>query len=133
MSVKAYREVKRVYSRSGHYEWHLVVENGRELESEAPGEGVAAVDPGEIHPLTLTDGEETGGITAAELRAIFEWQNKKLAEIQHCEASPYGGKQAAKVGGSRGWQRLQQAKTAREIRDKVSRAAVEWVCERQVG
>jgi hypothetical protein len=88
---------------------------------------------GEIHPLTLTDGEETGVITARELRAIFEWQNKRLAEIEHCEASPCGGKQAANVGGSRGWQRLQQAKTARQIRDKVSRAAVEWVCKRQVG
>jgi putative transposase len=98
------------------------------------GRGSGSRSCGEIHPLTLTDGEETGVITARELRAIFEWQNKKLAEIQHCEASPYGGKQANKVGGSRGWQRLQQAKnklrakTARQIRDKVSRAAVEWVC-----
>jgi putative transposase len=134
LSVEAFREVKLVYNRSGYYEWHVVIENGREPESEPPGKGVAAVDPGEIHPLTLTDGEETLVVTARELRAIKQWRNKKQAEIQH--------KQATKIKGGRAWQRLQQAKnrllskTARQIRDiehKVSRAAVEWVRERQVG
>jgi putative transposase len=128
LSLEAFREVKLVYNRSGYYEWHIAVEDGREPEMEPPGDGVAAVDPGEIHPLALTDGKETLIVTARELRAIKHWRNKKLAEIQH--------KQAAKVKGSRAWWRLQQSKnrllarTQRQMRDiehKVSRAGAEWV------
>ncbi len=134
LPVEAFREVKLVYNRSAYYEWHVAIENAREPEAKPPGVGVAAIDPGEIHPLTLTDGEETLVVTARELRAIKQWRNKKLAEIQY--------KQAAKVKSSRAWQRLQQAKnrllakTKRQIRDvehKVTRAAAEWVRERQVG
>jgi putative transposase len=126
----AFREVKLVYDRSGYYEWHVAVEDGREPE-DAPGDRVVAVDPGEIHPLVLTDGEETLIVTAREMRAIKQWRNKKLAEIQH--------KQAAKVKGSRAWWRLQRAKNKllartqrqqRDIEHKASRAAAEWVRER---
>ena len=129
----AFREAKLVYDRSGYYEWHVAVEDGREPE-DAPGDRVVAVDPGEIHPLALTDGEETLIVTARELRAIKHWRNKKLAEIQH--------KQAAKVKGSRAWWRLQRAKNKllaktwrqqRDVEHKVSRAAAEWVLERKAG
>ena len=134
LGVDAFREVKLVYNRSGHYEFHVGIEDGRAGATEPPGNGVAAVDPGEIHPLALTDGEETLIITARELRAIKQWRNKKLAEITR--------KQAAKVKGSRAWWRLQRAKnrllakTHRQIRDiehKVSREGAEWVQERGVG
>ena len=134
LPVDAFREVKLVYNQCGFYEWHIAIEDGREKAAESPGNGVAAVDAGEIHPLALTDGEETLIITARELRAIKQLRNKKLAEMQH--------KQAAKVKGSRAWWRLQRAKnrllarTERQIRDiehKISRAAVEWVRERGVG
>jgi len=134
LAVEAIREVKLVYNRSGHYEFHVAVEDGRDPAANAPGEGVAAVDPGEIHPLVLTDGEETLVVTARELRAIKQYRNKQLAAIQR--------KQAAKVRGSRGWRRLRRAKnrlrakSQRQIRDiehKVSREAVEWVRARGVG
>ncbi|MBN1978793.1 MAG: transposase [Anaerolineae bacterium] len=133
LPADAFREVKLVYNRSGWYEWHVAVEDGREPQ-DAPGNRVIAVDPGEIHPLCLTDGEETLIVTARELRAVKHWRNKKLAEIQH--------KQAAKVKGSRAWWRLQRAKnrllakTRRQQRDtehKVSRAAAEWVRECEAG
>jgi putative transposase len=133
LPADAFREVRLVYSRSGWYEWHIAVEDGREPE-DAPGDGVVAVDPGEIHPLCLTDGQETLIVTARELRAIKRWRNKKLAEIQH--------KQAAKVKGSRAWWRLQRAKSKllaktrrrqRDVEHKVSRAAAEWVREREAG
>lgn len=132
--VEAFREAKLVYKRSGYYEWHVTIEDGREPAAAPPGDKVAAVDPGEIHPLSLTDGEETLIVTARELRAIKQWRNKKLGEIQH--------KQAAKVKGSRAWRRLQRAKNRlraktqrqrRDIEHKVSRAAAEWVRERGVG
>jgi putative transposase len=133
LSLEAFREVKLVYNRSGHYEWHIAVEDGKQPEAEPPGDGVAAVDPGEIHPLALTDGEETLIVTARELRAIKHRRNKKLAEIQR--------KQAAKIKGSRAWRRLQRSKnrllarTRRQMRDiehKVSRAGAEWVRQRGV-
>jgi putative transposase len=133
LPLDAFREVKLVYDRSGYYEWHVAIEDGKEPQ-DAPGDRVVAVDPGEIHPLALTDGEETLIVTARELRAIKQWRNKKLAEIQH--------KQAAKVKGSRAWRRLQRARndllarTKRQIRDiehKVSRAAADWVRERETG
>ena len=134
LAVDAFREVKLVYNRSGFYEFHVAIEDGREPATEPPGDGVAAADPGEIHPLALTDGEETLIITARELRAVKQGCNKKLAEIAH--------KQAAKVKGSRAWWRLQRAKNRllakarRQIRDgehKVSREGAEWVRERGVG
>ncbi len=129
--LDAFRKVELVYNRSGYYEWHIAVEDGRQPEKEPPGDRVVAADPGEIHPLVLTDGEETLVITAREMRAIKHRRNKELARIQH--------KQAAKVKGSRAWRRLQQAKnkllakTKRQMRDiehKVSRAGAEWVRER---
>jgi putative transposase len=133
LPTAAFREVKLVYNRPGWYEWHVAVEDGREPQ-DAPGDRVVAVDPGEIHPLVLTDGEETLIITARELRAVKHWRNKKLADIQH--------KQAAKVKGSRAWWRLQRAKNKllaktrrqqRDIEHKVNRAAAEWVREREAG
>jgi putative transposase len=133
VAADAVREVKLVYNRSGWYGWHVAVEDDRKPE-DAPGDRVVAVDPGEIHPLVLTDGEESLIVTARELRAVRQWRNKKMAEIQH--------KQAAKVKGSRAWRRLQRAKdkllarAKRQLRDvehKVSRAAAEWVRERGVG
>ena len=133
LSADAFREVKLVYNRCGWYEWHVAVEDGREPE-DAPGDRVVAIDPGEIHPLSLTDGEETLIVIARELRAVKQRRNKKLAEIQH--------KQAAKVKGSRAWWRLQRAKNRllaktqrqqRDIEHKVSRAAAEWVRERKAG
>ena len=133
LSADAFREVKLVYNRCGWYEWHVAVEDGREPE-DAPGDRVVAIDPGEIHPLSLTDGEETLIVIAREMRAVKQRRNKKLAEIQH--------KQAAKVKGSRAWWRLQRAKNRllaktqrqqRDIEHKVSRAAAEWVRERKAG
>jgi hypothetical protein len=45
LPADAFREVKLVYDRSGWYEWHVAVEDGREPE-DAPGDRVVAVDPG---------------------------------------------------------------------------------------
>jgi putative transposase len=134
LPLTAFRQVELVYNRSGYYEWHVTVEDSREAATAAPGNKVVAVDPGEIHPMALTDGEETLIVTARELRAIRQKRNQKLAEIQH--------KQAAKVQGSRAWKRLQQAKNKllaktkrqeRDIEHKVSRVAADWTRERGAG
>lgn len=129
-----FREVRLVYDRAARrYEWHIVVEDGRE-PAPSPGDHVAAVDLGEIHPATITDGEEAAVISARELRANSQYTAKRLAEFQH--------KQAAKQQGSRAWRRLQRRKARflvqqkrrrRDIEHKVSRDVVNWAVERQVG
>lgn len=52
-------EARLVHDRaSRRYEWHLVVEDGRE-PSTVPGSNVAGIDLGEIHPAAVSDGQET--------------------------------------------------------------------------
>jgi len=133
LSTSSFREVRLVYNRSGFYEWHVVVEDGKE-PAPSPGDRVAAVDLGEVHPAAVTDGEEAAIITARELRSIRQYTAKRLAELQR--------KQAAKKRGSRSWKRLQRRKNrflakqrrrARDIEHKVSRAVVDWAVEHKVG
>ncbi len=131
---QAFREARLVWDRAArHYFWHLVIEDGV-LPSDPPGQRVAAIDLGEIHPATVTDGAETIIITARALRSVSQHTNKRLAEIQR--------KQAAKKKGSLAWKRLQRRKSRflaqqtrrkRDIEHKVSRAVVDWAAEREIG
>ncbi len=130
----SFAEMRLVWDKAArHYFWHLVVDDGQE-PAEAPGTNVAAVDLGEIHPATVTDGAETIVITARALRSVSQHTNKRLAEIQR--------KQAAKKKGSLAWKRLQRRKSRflaqqtrrkRDIEHKVSRAVVDWAAEREIG
>jgi putative transposase len=133
LQTSSFREVRLVYSRYGFYEWHVVVEDGNE-SAPSPGNRVAAIDLGEVHPAAITDGEEAAIITARELRANRQYTARRLAELQR--------KQAAKKRGSRSWKRLQRRKNrflakqrrrTRDIEHKVSRAVVNWAVERKVG
>jgi len=118
---------------SRRYNWHLVVEDGK-LAAEPTGTGVMAGDPGEIHPMALTNGVETVVVSARALRAVHQYTNKRLAEIQRL--------QAAKVKGSRKWKKLQRRKNrflaqqkrrTRDIEHKVSRAVVDIAVDQQTG
>ncbi len=52
-----FTEMRLVWDQAScRYHWHLVVEDGQP-NAEPPGGGVVAGDPGEIHPITLTDGD----------------------------------------------------------------------------
>jgi len=87
LPASAFREVRLVWDNAArHYFWHVVVEDGREPK-EAPGEKVAAVDLGEIHPAALTDGEEVVVITAQALRSLRQYTAKRLAELQRLQAA----------------------------------------------
>ena len=130
----SFLEMRLVWDRAGQeYMWHLVVEDSIQPAS-APGDRVAGVDLGEIHPAVVTDGEEAVVFSARELRSVVQYTHKRLAEIQT--------KQACKTKGSRDWERLQrrknrflarQARRRRDIEHKVSRGVVKWGQERQVG
>jgi putative transposase len=127
-------EIRLVWDRAArHYFWHLVVEDGQPA-ADPPGEGMAAVDLGEVHPAAATDGEESVVFSARQLRALAQYTHKRLAAIQT--------RQARKTRGSRSWRRLQRGKNRflakqshrrRDIEHKVSRAVVNWAVERRAG
>jgi putative transposase len=131
---EAFTEVRLVYNKaSRHYEWHLVVADGMEVKpSEA--QGIAAIDLGEIHPATITDGTKAAVISCRQLRSQSQHTAKNLASIQ--------AKQAHHKKGSRRWKKLQQRKNRflakqerrrRDIEHKVSREVVDWAVENKVG
>jgi putative transposase len=134
LPVEAFAEMRLVYNKtSRHYEWHLVVDDDRQAEP-VQNRQVAAGDLGEIHPITLTDGEEAAVISCRQLRAQSQHTNYILSKIQ--------AKQARHQQGSRRWWRLErrkrrflekQEKRKRDLEHKVSRAAVDWCVEHQVG
>ena len=131
---KSFVEMRLVWDKaSRRYNWHLVVDDGK-LAAEPTGTGVMAGDPGEIHPMALTNGVETVVVSARALRAVHQYTNKRLAEIQRL--------QAAKVKGSRKWKKLQRRKNrflaqqkrrTRDIEHKVSRAVVDIAVDQQTG
>jgi putative transposase len=134
LGPEAFLEMRLVWDRAGqHYLWHLVVEDHLE-PTESPGDRVAGVDLGEIHPAVVTDGEEAIVFSVREMRSQAQYTHKRLAEIQ--------AKQACKIKASRAWKRLQrrknrflahQSRRRRDLEHKVSRAVVQWGLERQVG
>jgi len=135
LSPQAFREARWVWDKAvRHYFWHLVIEDGLLPPDEPPGAGVGALDLGEIHPATFTDGKDVVVITARALRSVNQHTSKRLAELQR--------KQAAKVKGSHAWKKLQrrknrflaqQARRKRDIEHKVSRAVVNVAVEHGVG
>ncbi len=134
LPVEAFSEMRLVYNRSSrHYEWHLVVDDGVKPEPVQNGY-VAAGDLGEIHPITLTDGEEALVVSCRQLRAQNQHTNYVLAKMQ--------AKQAKMQRGSRRWKRLnrrkvrflaKQERRKRDLEHKISREAVEWCVERKIG
>lgn len=134
LSPETFTEMRLVYNpASRHYEWHLVVDDGVEVKpSEA--RGVAAIDLGEIHPATITDGTEAAVISCRQLRSQSQHMAKNLASIQ--------AKQSHHKKGSQRWKRLQRRKSRflakqerrrRDIEHKISHEVVDWALENKVG
>lgn len=131
---KQFLEVRLVYNKNHRkYEWHLVIETGIEPRIST-GTNVAGVDLGEIHPATITDGQQSIIISCRELRSLNQYRNKRLAELKSL--------QATKKKQSRRWWRIQRrinrflAKNKAQRRDlehKISRAVVDWCILHQVG
>jgi len=127
-------EVRLVWDRCDRrYTWHLVAENGKQPKA-APGTNSVAVDLGEIHPATITDGQTAVVVSARELRAKRQYTTKRLAYLQ--------SRQSRCKQKSRRWWKLQKVKNRfratqqRRIRDmehKISRAVIAYAVERQAG
>ncbi len=134
LPLDAFLEMRLVWDKAGrHYQWHLVIEDGT-TPAAAPGNHVAGIDLGEVHPAAASDGSESMIFSARQLRSLAQYSNKRLSELQQ--------KQSKKVKGSRRWKRIQRRKNRflaqqrrrkRDIEHKVSRAVVDWATDRQVG
>ena len=134
LSGEYFREMRLVYNKGNrHYEWHLVVDDGRE-PTPPPGDGVAGVDLGEVHPAVISNGDNALVVSCRELRALNQYRNKRLAELRSLRDR--------KKKHSRRWWRIQHrinrflAKNRAQRRDlehKISRAIVDWCIEYKVG
>jgi putative transposase len=134
LSAESFLEMRLVWDRAGRrYNWHSVIEDGAQ-PAQAPGNTVAAVDLGEVHPAAVTDGEEGMVFSARALRSVSQYTNKRLAELESVLSK--------KEKHSRRYQRLlarksrflaKQKRKRRDIEHKVSRSVVEYAVERGVG
>ena len=113
--------------------------------SEAPVVGgfTAAVDmqetthafglAGEIHAMSITDGNEAIVISGRQLRSVKRNRNRRVAQLQRL--------QSRCKKNSRRWQRLQAVKSkimaechrrTRDLNHKITRIAVNWCTEHDV-
>jgi putative transposase len=98
----AFLEMRLVWDRAArHYGWHLVIEDGL-ATGEPPGNNVAGIDLGEIHPAAVSDGCESVIFSSRQLRSLAQYSNKRSAQLQQ--------KQSKKVKGSKRWKRIQRRK-----------------------
>ena len=104
-----------------------------EGKQQVLGYNTAAVDMGEIHAITITDGEEAEVISGRELRSVKRYRNKTVGKLAR--------KQSRCKKGSRRWKRLQAVKSkviaecerrTRDLNHKITRSAVDWCIEHNV-
>jgi len=97
------------------------------------GNNVAAIDMGEIHAISITDGYEALVISGRKLREAKQYRNKRIAQLQQAmsKCKKY----------SRKWRKLNRTKhrlmerTNRRIKDlnhKITTSAINWCIEHNV-
>ena len=118
--------------RDGDY-WLAVITVASEVEAVS-GNRSAAIDMGEIHAMALTDGDEALLISGRAMRSAKRWRNKRVSDISRLQSR-------CKKGSAR-YRKLQRAKNRikakaqrqqRDLSHKVSRMAVNWLVDHQIG
>jgi len=100
---------------------------------QVAGNNVAAIDMGEIHAISMTDGYDALVISGRKLREAKQYRNKRLAKLQQAmsKCKKY----------SRKWRKLNRTKrrlmerTNRRIKDlnhKITTSAIDWCIEHNV-
>ena len=93
----------------------------------------AAVDMGEIHAMTITDGREAIVISGRQLRSVKRNRNKRVAQLSRLQSR-------CKKNSGR-WQKLQAVKSkvmaechrcTRDLNHKITRLAVDWCVEHDI-
>jgi putative transposase len=117
--------------QDGSYYLSICVE--APAEELIDGDGVAAIDQGEIHAIAITDGEEALVISGREVRSVKRQRNKRLGQIDRLQ------RKCRRY--SKRWCRLQKAKNKakakarrrlRDLNHKITRKAVDWCIERGI-
>lgn len=131
-SALQFIEVRLVFEkRSRKYNWHIVVENGKQAK-QAIGNNIVSVDMGEIHPAVVGDENTAVIITGRERRHAAQGHAKRLAS--------FGKALSRKKKGSRRYKKLVRSKSRmkakhenviRDMEHKISRAIVNVAVELQ--
>jgi putative transposase len=117
--------------RNGYW---LSVTLSIEGKQQVLGFSTAAVDMGEIHAITLSDGKDAAVISGRELRSVKRYRNKQVAQLSR--------QQSRCQKGSRRWKRLQAVKSkvmadchrrTRDLNHKITRLAVDWCVQHDIG
>ena len=105
-----------------------------EGKQQVLGFNTAAVDLGEIHAITITDGNQSAVISGRELRSVKRNRNRRVGHLSR--------KQSRCKKGSRRWKQLQAVKSkvmaechrrTRDLNHKITRIAVDWCIQHDVG
>jgi putative transposase len=114
-------------------EGKLMVICGDKPACQALGFNTAAVDMGEIHAITITDGKGALVISGRSLRSIKRNRNKRVAQISRLQSRCQKN--------SRRWRRLQDVKSkvqascerrTRDLNHKITRKACDWCINHDV-
>ncbi|WP_227763505.1 hypothetical protein [Zhaonella formicivorans] len=82
------KQVQLVWHRNGYWLHIAVVKPALE---RVQGDAVASVDPGEVHALTLTDGQEALVLSARHLRSLRRLRNKTMRKFQKAISRTHKG------------------------------------------
>ena len=104
-----------------------------EGKQQVLGFNIAAVDLGEIHAITITDGDDSAVISGRQLRSVKRNRNRRVGHLSRL--------QSRCKKGSRRWKRLQTVKSkvlaechrrTRDLNHKITRTAVDWCIEHNI-
>ena len=107
--------VDLVYN-NGRYALHIVY-NLEIEDADAPGDGILAMDLGEIHPMVTHDGEETLIFNGRYIRSLYRLRNKVLSQCQTLIAACKRGSKRYRKLVRRKWRYLHRLD--RQIHDAI--------------
>lgn len=130
-SVLKVLEVRLVFDkRSRRYNWHIVIENGKQPKP-APGTNTVSVDLGEIHPAVVGDEHSATIITCRERRHQVQGHAKRLAKLSKALSKKRkGSRRYKKLVRAKSRMKAQHERVTRDIEHKVSRVIVDEALSR---
>lgn len=131
LRTTAIRQAELVWRRG---EYWLACAVDRLADAPAAGDGLAAVDMGEVQALAVTDGEEALCISGRALRSVKRWRNKRLGDLARLQSRcQRGSRRSRKLQRAKNRVKAQAQRRLRDLDHKVSRLAVNWLVARSCG
>ncbi|MCL6477090.1 MAG: transposase [Peptococcaceae bacterium] len=123
-------QVQLVWHRNGYW-LHVTVE--KPALSKVQGNVFAAADPGEVHALALTDGEDALVISGRLLRSLARLRNKELRKFQRAISRTKKGSRRRKKLMAAKYEFLNWIERQMEhVLHAISAIVVSWCKERNV-